>query len=72
MPYVMLIIINKLNRTQMYASSSLPSAVSAWNSLPTSAKTADSFKLQNYRTIITLEADCYRCFIHVYGLNVVP
>ena len=50
---------------------------SAWNSLPTSAKTADSsnsfkrliqLETSKIRPIITLEADSYRCFIH-YGLN---
>ena len=37
----------------MYASSFLPSTISAWNSLPTSAKTADS--INSFKRLIQLE-----------------
>ena len=40
-------------RIQMYASSFLPSTISAWNSLPTSAKTVDS--LNPFKRLIQLE-----------------
>ena len=40
-------------RTQMYANSFLPSTISAWNSLSTPAKTADS--LNSFKRLIQLE-----------------
>ena len=48
-------------RTQTYANSFLPSTISAWNSLPSSAKTADS--LNSFKRLIQLESPKNTCLL---------